>query len=166
MEVQQQRDQAEFEEDMLKTRRKRLETAYGLRKDDRQRRMRRKIAEQRVMFGASGVQIDPTVFEDTADVFAREQFQDNFQLNQSLMNIHASIKNARASKSNAIRSGILNFSGDIMGLVAGIDPSAPDSSDTTIGAGYGTGGAADPTAPYGTPGGRIGGEGMSMSGAY
>lgn len=107
--VKQQMDQAEFEQDLIEQQIEAEKTASALRREDRQRRLRRTIAEQKVLFGASGTEIDAEVLAETGAEFAREQFADDFNLNRSILNQEASIANIESSKDNAITQGVIDF---------------------------------------------------------
>lgn len=107
--VKQQRDQAEFEAELIEQQQEDEKIAHALRKEDRQRRLRRTIAEQRVLFGASGTDIDAEILAETGAEFAREQFADDFRLNRTIWNQDASITNIESSRDNAITQGVIDF---------------------------------------------------------
>lgn len=105
----QQSQQAGFQADQLEDEARAEETAAALRREDRERRRRRALAEQRVLFGASGTEIDPNILADTGAEFAREQFADDFNLGRRTDTLTAGAANTRASGRNAITSSILDF---------------------------------------------------------
>ena len=107
--VKQQMDQADFEKELIEQQMEDEKTAAALRKEDRQRRLRRTIAEQKVLFGASGTDIDAEILAETGAEFAREQFADDFNLTRSLYNQEASVSNIESSKDNAITQGVIDF---------------------------------------------------------
>ena len=109
IQVQQQRAQADFQAEQLEQEAQAERTAAALRSEDRQRRFQRALAEQRVLFGASGTAIDPTILAETAEEFSREEFNDRFNLVRSVGALNASAENARMSGNNAILTGLLSF---------------------------------------------------------
>lgn len=109
MQVQQQRAQADFQAQQLEQEAQAERTAQALRSEDRRRRFQRTLAEQRVLFGASGTAIDPNILAQTAEEFAREEFNDRFNLVRSVNALQGSAASARASGANALTSGLLSF---------------------------------------------------------
>ena len=107
----QQQQQAEFQADQLEDEAQAEETARALRREDRERRRRRALAEQRVLFGASGFDVDADILADTAAEFAREQFADDFNIGRRSGSLRASAANTRASGRNAITTSVLDFGG-------------------------------------------------------
>ena len=108
--AQQQAQQAEFQADELESEARAEETALALRREDRERRRRRALAEQRVLFAASGTGIDSDVLADTAAEFAREQFADDFNIGRRVNSFQLNAANTRASGRNAVTSAVINFS--------------------------------------------------------
>ena len=109
--AQQQAQQAEFQADQLEDEAQAEETARALRREDRERRRQRVLAQQRVLFGASGFEVDPEILADTSREFAREQFADDFNVGRRSGSLVASAANTRASGRNAITSSVLDFGG-------------------------------------------------------
>ena len=107
--VKQQIDQANFQQDLIEQEIQVEKAAASIRKEDRQRKLRRAIAEQRVLFGASGTEIDAEILAETGAEFGRQQFDDDFNLNRSILNQEASVSNIESSKTNAITQGVMDF---------------------------------------------------------
>lgn len=78
-----------------------VENARVLREEDRRERQRRVIADQKVAFGAQGSLIDSNITAATAFEFAKEQFNDNLDVERRTNDLLANATNTRLSGESA-----------------------------------------------------------------
>ena len=109
--------QADAQAQAYREQAKTQETAFALRQEDRNRRQRRMIAEQRALYGASGVELTgtpETVMVETAGEFAREAYQDRFQTDQQVRTLEQSANNVVQTGHNQAVGTLLDFGGSVL----------------------------------------------------
>lgn len=110
--MQQQQDIADFQAAQLENEAEQERQAAQLREEDRRERLIRSIAEQRVAFGASGREIDPNVLATTQGEFAKEQFNDDFNVARRVQSLTTSAQSARLTGQNQATSTLFDFFGN------------------------------------------------------
>lgn len=101
--------QAKFQSEVNMNEAKSEEMALSLRRQDRQRELNRELARQRVVFGAQGTSVDPSISAITAAEYARDDYMDVFNTNRRINSYLNNATSATLTGRNRAQNSLFDF---------------------------------------------------------